>query len=84
MAATVTRRVLRRFRLGGRHTYRAAARQRVALAIAAAVAVITVGAAAGAGHEAPPAFSGPGWSHSQPHGPMAGGLPDRPGRPGGG
>ena len=83
MAATVTRTALRRVRLGGRHTYRAAVRHRVTLAVAAAVAVVTVGAAVGAGHDARPAFPGPDWSHSQMHGPMRGGPADHPGRPAG-
>lgn len=86
MAATLTRRTLRRARLGGRHAYRTAYRHRAALAMAAVFAVFTVGTAVAAGHDTPPGFGppgfgGPGWSHSQMHGPMPGALPDHPGGP---
>ena len=82
MAATVTRRTLRRARLGGRHAYRTAHRHRAALAVAAAVAVFTVGSGVAAVHDGPPAFGSPGFSHPQMmHGPMPGALPDRPGGP---
>ncbi|HEY5880449.1 MAG TPA: hypothetical protein VIU11_16185 [Nakamurella sp.] len=80
MAATVTRRALRRARLGGRHTYRAAARHRVALAVAAAVAVLTVGSAVAASPEPAPAFTGPPSVHLPMHGPMPDGPPGWSGR----
>lgn len=72
MAATLTRRALRRARLGGRHTYRTAARHRVPLLIAAAavtVALATVGVAGEVGHDGPPRF-GPASAR-----PMDGQLP---------
>jgi len=82
MAATLTRRTLRRARLGGRHAYRTANRHRAALAIAAAVAVFTVGSGVAAVHDGPPTFGPPGVSHPQMmHGPMPGALPDHPGGP---
>ena len=81
MAATLTRRTLRRARLGGRHAYRTAYRHRAALAIAAVVAVFTVGTAVAADRDGPPAFGPPGWSHSQMPGPVPGALPDHAGGP---
>ena len=74
MSATMTRRALRRARLGGRHAYRSAARHRAALAAVAAAAVLTIGTAAG-GHEDRPSFGGPPPAHMQMHGPMQGGMP---------
>jgi len=73
MPATITRRTLRRARLGGRHTYRAAMRH-PALLIVAGVAAVTMGAGIAAAHDAPTGFGGmvpP--AHAQPHGPMMGG-----------
>jgi len=82
MAATLTRRTLRRARLSGRHAARAAHRHRAALAVAAAVAVFTVGSGVAAVHDGPPTFGPPGFSHPQMmHGPMPGALPDHPGGP---
>lgn len=78
MAATLTRRTLRRARLGGRHTYRAAVRHKAALAAIAAAAVVTVGATAAAAHEAPFAFPDPPMAHSQMHNPMPDGFPGHP------
>ncbi len=75
MAATVTRRTLRRARLGGRHAYRAAARHRMTLAVAAAAAVLSVGTAVAADHIPPPGMYGPPAAHSPMHGPMPGGMP---------
>jgi hypothetical protein len=74
MAATLTRRALRRARLGGRHTYRAAARHRVAVAITAAVAALALGTAVAAEDLTPPALTGP-WAHEQMHGPIPGPMP---------
>jgi hypothetical protein len=82
MAATLTRRALRRARLGGRHAYRTANRHRAALAIAATFAVFTVGSGVAAVHDGPPTFGPPGFSHPQMmHGPMPWALPDHPGGP---
>lgn len=81
MAATLTRRTIRRARLGGRHAYRSAYRHRTAAAIAAVVAVLTVGSGVAIDHDVPPQFGPPGWSHSQMHGPMPGALPDHRGGP---
>lgn len=78
MAATLTRRALRRARLGGRHTYRAAIRHRVALAAIAAAAALTVGTTVAAAHDTPFGPVPPPMSHSQMHGPMQGGFPDHP------
>lgn len=77
MAATLTRRALRRARLGARHTYRTAARHRVPLLIAAAVTVAaaTVGVAGQVGHDGPPRV-GPGTEQVM-RGPMDGHLDGR-------
>jgi hypothetical protein len=80
MAATLAHRTLRRARLGGRHAYRTAHRHRAALATAAAIAVFTAGTAVVAGHDAPPEFAPPGWSHPQAHAPMPG-MPEHGGGP---
>lgn len=80
MAATLTRRTMRRVRLGGRHTIRTVRRHRVAMAIAAVAAALTVGTAAVAAQDLPPIGWGPPVAHGQPHeampGPMQGGFPE--------
>ncbi len=82
MAATITRRVWRRARLGGRHTYRSAARHRAALAVTTAVAAVVAGSAVAVAHEPPPGFVEPPFAHARMHGPMPGGPPgDVPERP---
>jgi hypothetical protein len=69
MPATLTRRTLRRARLGGRHSYRAVVRHRVAVLAVAAVAALSLGTAVAVGQEAPPTW-GPLAMQSQPHSPM--------------
>lgn len=84
MAATLTRRALRRARLGGRHTYRTAVRHRVPLLVAAAAiaaASVVVGVAGEAGHDGP--RFGPGADQVM-HGPMGGHMDGRMGAPLGG
>lgn len=81
MASTLTRRALRRARLGGRHTYRSAARHRAPLLIAAAaatVAVTTAGVAAGVVRDAPVGAA------SEASRPAPGPMPGRMDRPLGG
>jgi hypothetical protein len=71
MASTVTRRVVRRFRLGGRHTYRALRRNRVTAVIAAVVLATVAGTAAVATGEHPVYGDRPaamGHMHSMPDG----------------
>jgi len=76
MAATVTRRSLRRVRSGSRHTYRALRRHRAVAAIGAVVAAATIGAAAVSAGDLPGTWNPPpppAMGHQ--HGPLADGMP---------
>jgi hypothetical protein len=75
MSATMTRRVLRRAKLGGRHAHRSVGRHPVVVAVAAALAAITIGAGVAATQDGP-RLDQPRPPHVQLHGPMAGGPPD--------
>ena len=77
MASTATRRLLRRVRLGRRHTYRALRRNRAATVIAAVVVATAIGTGVFANGDPPRNWEGPGTAvhlHSIPDG-----TPDRMG-----
>lgn len=74
MAATVTRRSLRRVRSAGRHTYRSLRRHRMLTLIAAVcAALILTGFAAAVGPGGSPGPWGPPAAQAPGHGPMMGG-----------
>ncbi|ACV76474.1 hypothetical protein [Nakamurella multipartita] len=78
MAATVTRRSLRRVRSAGRHTYRSLRRHRMVTLVAAVCAalILTAFAATAVGPGGPPGPWGPPAAQAPGHGPMMGGGPD--------
>ncbi len=78
MPATVTRRALRRARLGGRHSFRAVVRHRTAALLVAVVAALGIGSAVAVSQDPPPTW-GPMAMQGQPHPPMH--MPEPPWAP---